>query len=119
MEAKHFSYPRESRLLTPRNFSNVFEQAIPAVSPTITLLARHNDLGRPRLGVTIPKKKVKLAVNRNRLKRCIRESFRLCAHTLPNVDIIVIGKHGINDLDNKQLYKHLETLWRKMSKRCK
>ncbi|MGK0371287.1 MAG: ribonuclease P protein component [Glaciecola sp.] len=118
MEAKHFSYPRESRLLTPRHFSNVFEKAIPAVSPTITLLARHNGLDHPRLGVTIPKKKVKLAVDRNRLKRCIRESFRLTAHNLPNVDIIVIGKHGINDLDNTELYTHLENLWRRITKRC-
>lgn len=118
MEAKHFSYPRESRLLTPRHFSHVFEQAIPAVSPTITLLARPNDANRPRLGVTIPKKKVKLAVDRNRIKRRIRESFRLTAHNLPNVDIIVIGKHGINDLDNDQLFIHLEKLWRRITKRC-
>jgi ribonuclease P protein component len=118
MDARNFSYPRESRLLTPRNFSNVFEKAIPAVTPTITLLARHNELGYPRLGVTIPKKKVKLAVNRNRIKRCIRESFRLTAHNLPNVDIIVIGKHGINDLDNAELYLHLEKLWRRITKRC-
>ncbi|OFA31047.1 ribonuclease P protein component [Glaciecola punicea] len=119
MKAKHFSYPRESRLLTPRHFSHVFAQAIPAVSSTITLLARHNDLDYPRLGVTIPKKKVKLAVNRNRIKRCTRESFRLTAHNLPNVDIIVIGKHGINDLDNTELYIHLENLWRRITKRCK
>jgi ribonuclease P protein component len=119
MEKKHFSYPRESRLLTPRHFSNVFEKAIPAVSPSITLLARKNDLSHPRLGVTIPKKKVKLAVNRNRLKRCIRESFRLTAHNLPNVDIIVIGKHGINNLSNTELFTLLENLWQKMSNRCK
>lgn len=118
MEANDFSYPRESRLLTPRHFSTVFEKAIPAVTPTITLLARHNELGHPRLGVTIPKKKVKLAVNRNRIKRCIRESFRLTAHKLPNIDIIVIGKHGINDLDNTELFIHLEKLWRRISKRC-
>lgn len=119
MDAQRYNYPRESRLLTPRHFSHVFEKAIPATSPTITLLARHNDLDHARLGVTIPKKKVKLAVNRNRIKRCIRESFRLNAHSLPNVDIIVIGKHGINDLDNKQLHDHLNSLWKRISKRCK
>ena len=118
MEAKHFSYPRESRLLTPRHFSNVFEKAIPAASPTLTLLARQNELGYPRLGVTIPKKKVKRAVDRNRIKRCIRESFRLTAHKLPNVDIIVIGKHGIKDVDNTELFLLLENLWRRITKRC-
>ena len=119
MQAISFTYPRESRLLTPRNFSYVFEQAIPATSKNITILARHNNLDHPRLGVTIPKKKVKLAVNRNRIKRCIRENFRLCAHKLPNVDIIVIGKHGINELDNSQLNILLESLWQRISKKCK
>lgn len=118
MQAKRFTYPRESRLLTPRNFSFVFEQAIPATSNTITILARHNNLDTPRLGVTVPKKKVKLAVNRNRIKRCIREYFRLNNHILPNVDIIVIAKHGINELDNAQLNKQLDSLWRRISKRC-
>jgi ribonuclease P protein component len=115
----NYQYPRESRLLTPRHFSNVFEKAIPATSSTITILARHNNLEQPRLGLTIPKKKVKLAVDRNRIKRCVRESFRLHAHELPNVDIIVIGKHGINDLDNKALFTHLNSLWQRISKRCK
>lgn len=118
MQAKSFTYPRESRLLTPRNFSYVFEQAIPATSKTITILARHNELDHARLGVTVPKKKVKLAVHRNRIKRCIRESFRLNNHKFPNVDIIVIAKHGINDLDNTQLNNQLESLWRRISKRC-
>ena len=113
-----FRFARESRLLTPSAFSFVFEQAIPAVSPTITILARKNDLGKPRLGITVPKKKVKLAVNRNRIKRCVRESFRLKAHNIPNVDIIVIAKHGINDLSNSELFEQLDKLWHRMTKRC-
>jgi len=119
MDTQRYQYPRESRLLTPRHFSHVFEKAIPATSSTITLLARHNDLNTARLGVTIPKKKVKLAVDRNRIKRCIRESFRLNRHLMPNIDIIVIGKHGINDLDNPSLHALLDSLWRRISKRCK
>lgn len=119
MNAKLQCFTRESRLLTPKHFSFVFENATPAASPTITILARKNELGRPRLGITVPKKKVKLAVGRNRIKRIVRESFRLNAHSLPNVDIIVIAKHGINDLDNSQLHTQLTTLWRRIIKRCK
>lgn len=119
MNAKLQCFPRESRLLTPKHFSFVFENAIPATSPTITVLARHNKLEQPRLGITVPKKKVKLAVGRNRIKRIVRESFRLNAHSLPNVDIIVIAKHGINDLDNTQVRTQLNTLWQRISKRCK
>ena len=119
MNIKQYAFTRESRLLTPKQYSNVFEKAIPATSPHITILARHNNLDIARLGMTIPKKKVKLAVNRNRLKRCIRENFRLNTHRLPNVDIIVIAKHGINDLDNTQVHTQLNTLWQRISKRCK
>ncbi len=104
--------------MTPFQFSYVFENAIPAVSPTITILARKNTTLSPRLGVTIPKKKVKLAVNRNRIKRCIRESFRLYQHELPHVDIVVIAKHGINELSNQQLNDQLRKLWKKIQKRC-
>ncbi len=105
--------------MTPRQFSKVFENAIPAVSPTFTLLARHNDLERPRLGITIAKKKVKLAVQRNRIKRCIRESFRLHAHEMPNIDIIVLAKHGADTLDNASIHQVLSKLWIKLSKRCR
>ncbi len=118
MNNKQFAFTRESRLLTPKQYSNVFEQAIPAVSSHITILARKNNVSNPRVGMTIPKKKVKLAVNRNRIKRCIRESFRQSAHRLPNVDIIVIAKHGINDLSNNDITQELNKLWKKITKRC-
>lgn len=112
------TFPRESRLLTPKNFSFVFEQAIPAVSPYITVLARTNTQASARLGITVPKKKVRNAVDRNKIKRIIRESFRLQRHKLPNVDIIVIAKSGIADMDNHALTVQLEKLWRKIKHRC-
>lgn len=118
MSEPHKRFPRESRLLTPRQFSFVFEKAIPAVSPTITILARFNDINNPRLGITVAKKKVKLAVQRNRIKRCIRESFRLHAHQLPNVDIIVVAKQGVGQQDNGLIHDQLCKLWKRLIKRC-
>jgi len=112
-------FVRESRLLTPHQFSFVFAQAIPAVSSTITILARHNELEFPRLGITVAKKKVKLAAQRNRFKRCVRESFRLHAHELPNVDIIVLAKQGVHKLDNASIHQQIEQLWKRLSKRCR
>lgn len=112
-----YSFPRESRLLTPKNFSFVFDQAIPAVSPHITILARHNTLDTARLGITVPKKKVKNASDRNQIKRIIRESFRLQRHRLPNIDIIVIAKQGIGQMNKRALATQLEKLWRKVINR--
>lgn len=105
-------------MLTPKNFSFVFDKAIPAVSNHITILARRNDLETARLGITVPKKKVKNATDRNTIKRIIRESFRLRRHQLPNVDIIVIAKQGIGQLNNQEMGVQLEKLWRKLTNRC-
>jgi ribonuclease P protein component len=60
-----------------------------------------------RLGLAIAKKRVKLAVQRNRIKRIIRESFRLNQHVLPAIDMVVMVKSGIDQLDNKEINKEL------------
>lgn len=45
-----------------------------------------------RLGIVVAKKNVKLAVARNRLKRIVRESFRLQQQSLHGLDIVVVIK---------------------------
>jgi len=112
------SFSRELRLLTPTHFENVFNKAIPAVSPQLTILARHNNYGHPRLGITISKKRVRKAHDRNRLKRVIRESYRLNQHSLPKADIVVVGKSGLGELTNAELFTLLSKLWKKLSRRC-
>jgi len=112
----HFS--RELRLLTPTHFEYVFSNAIPSVSPQLTLLARFNTSDNPRLGITLAKKRVKHAHDRNRLKRIIRESFRLERHSFPNIDIVVVGKSGLDKLSNQELFSLLSKLWKKLASRC-
>lgn len=113
------SFTRELRLLTPAHFSYVFSDAVPAPSKHITILARKNpNYTYPRLGITIAKNRVRKAHDRNRLKRVIRESFRHHQHFLPNVDIIVIGKSNLDTLSNQEFNALLNTLWKKLKKRC-
>jgi ribonuclease P protein component len=112
------NFSRELRLLTPTHFEYVFNKAIPSVSPQLTLLARFNTSDNPRLGITLAKKRVKYAHDRNRLKRIIRESFRLERHSLPNIDIVVVGKSGLDKLSNKELFFLLSKLWKKLALRC-
>nr|WP_315984226.1 ribonuclease P protein component [Aliamphritea spongicola] len=38
---------------------------------------------------------MRLAVNRNRVRRIIRESFRLEQQQLPNVDIVILARKGL------------------------
>jgi ribonuclease P protein component len=112
------NFSRELRLLTPTHFEYVFRNAIPSVSPQLTLLARYNNSDNPRLGITLAKKRVKHAHDRNRLKRVIRESFRLQRHSFPNIDIVVVGKTGLDKLSNQELFSLLSKLWKKLASRC-
>jgi ribonuclease P protein component len=112
------NFSRELKLLTPTHFETVFKNAIPAVSNQLTLLARKNACDHPRLGITISKKRVKKAHDRNRLKRAIRESFRLNQHNLPTADIVVVGKSGLDALSNQDIFSLLNKLWKKLAHRC-
>lgn len=114
-----YPYPRELRLLTPADFQHVFNSPpVKAVSQEFTLLAKPNQRAHPRLGITVGKKKVRRAVDRNQIKRIIRESYRLQQHKLAGFDIIVIAKPGVAKLDKKALRDLLDYLWRKLSRRC-
>lgn len=115
----HFSYLRELRLLTPAHFQVVFSNPpVKAVTAELTMLACPNDKGVPRIGVTVSKKRAKRAVDRNRIKRQIRETFRLKQHKIPAFDIVIIAKPGIVQLDNETMRLRLDYLWRTISKRC-
>lgn len=76
------------------------------------MLAISNDRVNSRLGLVIAKKHVPLAVQRNRLKRLIRNAFRLNSNLLTSLDLVVLARKDADRLDNKQLTEALLTLWR-------
>ena len=106
-------FSRELRLLTPAQFNFVFQQPFRVSLPEISIIARPNALQHPRLGLTVAKKYVKRANQRNRIKRICRERFRLQQHQLPNYDFIVIARKGIKELDNTMLSQALDKLWQR------
>jgi ribonuclease P protein component len=67
------------------------------VSPHFVFLWKRNQLSHSRLGITVTKR-VAPAVGRNRVKRLVREAFRLApasgAACPPGVDLVVIAKKG-------------------------
>ncbi|ABE57050.1 ribonuclease P protein component [Shewanella denitrificans OS217] len=112
-----YTFSRELRLLTPAQFKSVFSNPIKASSAEITLLAIPNIEQHPRLGLTVAKRFVKRANQRNRIKRVIRESFRLNQHDIPALDIVVLVRNGVMEMENADLNKLIEKLWRKLSRR--
>jgi ribonuclease P protein component len=55
----------------------------------VSVQARANALGCPRLGLIIPRRVVPRAVDRNRMRRLLREWFRLNQLHLGSRDILV------------------------------
>ena len=69
--------PKHAKLLKAADYNRVFDKSVRSSDRYFTVLARPNDVSYARLGTAFSKKRVKLAVARNRLKRISRESFRL------------------------------------------
>ncbi len=113
----NLGFGREKRLLTPQQFKAVFDSASNKVSSkSVLLLARDNQLKHPRLGLVIGKKSVKLAVERNRIKRQIRESFRHSQDRLDGVDIVIVARRGIADLSNIELRQQFDKMWKRLAR---
>lgn len=110
MTGQNFS--REERLLSAEQYQYVFANARRFGNPNFTLLVRENNLGYPRLGLAIAKKSVKFAVDRNRIKRLIRESFRQQKTQLPSIDIIAMCRTGAVELPSQEIRTQLDTQWR-------
>ena len=104
-------------MLTPAQFKSVFSNPIKASSAEITLLAIPNTEQHPRMGLTVAKRFVKRANQRNRIKRVIRDSFRLNQHDIPHLDIVVLVRNGVMEMENSEINKSIEKLWRKLSRR--
>lgn len=85
------------------------------------VLAKPNELGRPRLGMIVSKRLFPNAVDRNRMRRRIRETFRHMAMALPALDLVV-RPHvaaGKSDPGNSgDLHRALEQAAKKCSPAC-
>ena len=118
-KAQSSAFEKSKRLLTAKDYKAVFDQAQWKVScRELLCLAKPNGFDSPRLGLIIAKKNVKLAVERNRVKRVIRESFRLHQQELPNADLIILARKGLADLSNAELHQLFEKQWQRLSKKA-
>jgi ribonuclease P protein component len=79
---KRFSFGKNSRLISNRQFETVLSQRLRRSDDLLILYTAQNDCGRVRLGVSVGKS-CGNAVVRNRLKRLVREAFRQSADQIP------------------------------------
>jgi ribonuclease P protein component len=77
-----YSFPRSHRLSGPAAFAAVYGGRVRESRGPLIVYARFNELTHCRLGLSISRK-VGIAVQRNRIKRLLREAFRLMQNDLP------------------------------------
>lgn len=118
MPSEAFGFTKALRLLNARDYQAVFDDApIRASHQHLLILSRPNQLNCPRLGLVIAKKNIRLANQRNRIKRILRESFRLHQHALSGLDIIVLARRELDSLDNTQMRALVDKQWARLIKR--
>jgi len=82
------------------------------------LRVKPNGLAHPRIGLAVAVKTAGGGVARNRVRRLIRESFRLAQHELPAVDIVVAAKIPAREAPAATLRASLATLWQRVATTC-
>jgi ribonuclease P protein component len=111
------SFGKYRRLLTAADYKVVFDGAtVKSSHRNLLILARPGEGRHTRLGLVIAKKNVGKAVQRNRIKRIVRESFRQLPETSIPLDVVFLARRGIDDLDNASLFTTLGEQWQKLSR---
>ena len=126
-----FRFERTKRLLTATDYQVVFASNQSFKDRDFLILVRKQLLSEqiekssesmakvPRLGLAVSKKNFKRAVDRNLIKRVIRESFRLHQQDLVGLDIVVMSRATTNVQDSKRLHQSLAHHWGQIIKATK
>jgi ribonuclease P protein component len=122
-------FPRRAHLRASAEFQAVFGEGSRVSGPSLRLHVRFApmpvvagqgvDAGAgARLGLTVSKKVDARSVGRNRIRRILRETFRLTRAQLPDGDYVVLAKPEAKKLDGAALRAELADLLRRAAKRA-
>ena len=93
MESQTFG--RDERIRKHQDYLRIYQQGVRKASAHFTIITCWNRTGARRLGMTVSRKAGN-AVQRNKIKRLLREFFRLNKSRFPaSQDIVIIAKRGI------------------------
>ena len=103
------------KLIKAVEFKRVFKKPFVSSDQYFKILARLNKEEYSRLGMAVSRQIDKRAVGRNRIKRVVRESFRqrFSAQKVC-LDIVVLPRHEIATICNKQLFCSLQGHWSRL-----
>ena len=90
MSQGRHTFPKSKRVRGREEFAAVFDARVRQSRGPLTAYAIPTDRPSPRLGLSVPRR-VGTAPRRNRIKRLLREAFRLMQHDFPRpYDLVVV-----------------------------
>ncbi len=96
-----FLLKRPQRIVSGRRYSQIYAHRCSVADPALIIYAKPNELGFSRVGLSVSRKNGN-AVRRNRIRRLLREAFRLSQHDIPlGFDYILIPRPpGLDSLED-------------------
>ena len=102
-----FTFTKADRIRTSKEYRVLSKKGSRFFSPYFIIVSHKNSISNARLGITVSKK-VGKAVTRNRIKRIIREYFRLNRRFLPGrLDINIIARQSSGRIGAAAMRDHL------------
>jgi len=110
-------FPQQARLKRSGDFRSLSAQTATSTDSCFAVFARRNGRESARLGLAISKRYARRAIDRSRLKRVVRESFRQHRHYLQGSDLLVVSHRYAVTLPNGRLSSSLVAHWKRVRER--
>ena len=109
-QMKKFGLAKEQHLRRKKEIERVFAESGSSADGHLVVRAVSNDLGYSRIVVSVSKK-FGNSPQRNRIRRIVKEAFRLSKHDLPEgLDFAVLPRRGSQALSLEEARRSLHTL---------
>ena len=101
-------FKKKAKLIKTDEFSSVFNFRKRIFANFLAFHYEPNHLGLARLGLVVGKKVAKRAVDRNYMRRVLREFFRLQQHAINHIDLVIRVQKRSDKKDFIQIKQEFE-----------
>jgi len=107
-------FSKQAKLLKTDEFSSVFNFRKRISAHYLVMHYQPNSQEQVRLGLVVGKKTCKLAVDRNYMRRVLREFFRIQQHQIAHVDLVVRVQKKFDRVNFSQIKQEFDSLLLKL-----